>query len=359
MVPNGTSYANYPSFANNGTKTPPGGSPESAKYALGMVPADTFPAEWANWLFHGATAGITRLNADVGSIKKELNSILLAYNITNDASAYNQLLACLEKIYPQITTCSTAAATQEKTLAIEGNVLKAGNVYVVEMTNGNTYGDGSTTYPTMSINSGTAYPICDASGSYAKSGAWSAGETIKVLFTGSRFLMSTQSVVNIVQSNDMHPVTSNATRGAIDSAIATEVINRNNAISTSITNALKTMKVVECGKIDNNKGFYIKYESGLMEQWNYRTFGNTTLQGTPLYKANLYTAFSIPYKAGSVPMQIDAYVPGIYGATPVVWFSTSNVSTTDSNGTTLSVISDYPYNLNGVGYYIHSVGFWA
>lgn len=98
MVPNGSSYANFPSFANNGTKTPPGGSTESAKYALGMVPADTFPAEWANYLFHGATAGITRLNSDTGSIKKEINTVLDNFNITPDATLNNQLLAALNKL---------------------------------------------------------------------------------------------------------------------------------------------------------------------------------------------------------------------------------------------------------------------
>ena len=112
MVPNGSAYANYPSYANNGAKTPPGGSPESAKYALGMVPADTFPAEWANWLFHGATAGITRLNADVGSIKKEINSLLAAYNITPDASVFNQLYQAIEKrlssLYPVGTVYQNA-----------------------------------------------------------------------------------------------------------------------------------------------------------------------------------------------------------------------------------------------------------
>ncbi len=98
MVPNGSAYANFPSFANNGTKTPPGGSTESAKYALGMVPADTFPAEWANYLFHGATAGITRLNADTGSIKKEINTVLDNFNISPDATLNNQLLAALNKL---------------------------------------------------------------------------------------------------------------------------------------------------------------------------------------------------------------------------------------------------------------------
>lgn len=98
MVPNGSAYANYPAFANNGTKTPPGGSTESAKYALGMVPADTFPAEWANYLFHGATAGITRLNADTGSIKKEINTVLSNFNVTPDATLNNQLLEALNKL---------------------------------------------------------------------------------------------------------------------------------------------------------------------------------------------------------------------------------------------------------------------
>ena len=98
MVPNGAAYDNYPSFANNGTKTPPGGSTESAKYALGMVPADTFPAEWANYLFHGATAGITRLNSDTGSIKKEINTVLACKNITPDATVCDQLYCALLKI---------------------------------------------------------------------------------------------------------------------------------------------------------------------------------------------------------------------------------------------------------------------
>lgn len=98
MIPNGAAYNNFPPFAINGTKTPPGGSPESAKYALGMVPADTFPAEWANYLFYGATAGITRLNADAGSMKKEINSVLENFNITPDVTIENQLMAALTKL---------------------------------------------------------------------------------------------------------------------------------------------------------------------------------------------------------------------------------------------------------------------
>ena len=212
MIPNGTAYESYPSFANTGSKTPPGGSTESAKYSLGMVPADTFPAEWANWLFHGATAGISRLNADVNSIKKELNSILAAYNITNNADAYNQLLTALGRIYPQICTCDTAGATETKSVAITGDgvILKAGNIYSITMTHGNTYGNGSTTYPKLSINSGTAYPLCDARGVYLKAGAWADGDEITVLFTGSKYLMASQGAQDKVENSTQAAVTVNA-----------------------------------------------------------------------------------------------------------------------------------------------------
>ena len=209
MVPNGSEYADYPVFAGSGTKVKP--SPD-AKYAQGMLPGETFPAEWANYLFNGATGGITRLNADTNSIKKELNSILSAYGIANNADAYNQLLTALNRIYPQVCTCDTAAATETKSVAITGDgvILKAGNVYVITMTNGNTYANGSSTYPKLSINSGTAKALCDANGNYLKAGAWAAGDTITVLYTGTKFLMATRAVTDKIENGNESPVTSNA-----------------------------------------------------------------------------------------------------------------------------------------------------
>ena len=113
MIPNGTPYINYPPFANNGSKTPPGGSTESAKYALGMIPSDTFPAEWANYLFHGATEGVTRLNADAGSMKKEINNVLSEASITPDAQVNTQLFAAIKalaNLTRTIITLSTSAS---------------------------------------------------------------------------------------------------------------------------------------------------------------------------------------------------------------------------------------------------------
>ena len=89
-----TAFDNFPPFANSGSKNAPG----DAKYAIGFVPADTLPAEWANYLFHGASKGVTDLNSAVRSIWLEMNSVLAAKNITPDASANDQLLEALNKI---------------------------------------------------------------------------------------------------------------------------------------------------------------------------------------------------------------------------------------------------------------------
>ena len=89
MVPNGTAYDSFPSFADSGTRVQP--SPAS-KYSQGFLPGETYPAEWQNWFMHGATAGISRLNADTLSIKKEINSVLAEKGIANNADSYTQLL---------------------------------------------------------------------------------------------------------------------------------------------------------------------------------------------------------------------------------------------------------------------------
>lgn len=89
-----TPFDSFPSFGNGGSRSAPG----DAKYALGFVPADTFPAEWANYFFHGATKGVSDLNSAVTSLWNEMGSVLSNYNITPDATDNDQLLECLTKL---------------------------------------------------------------------------------------------------------------------------------------------------------------------------------------------------------------------------------------------------------------------
>ena len=199
MIPSQT-FETYAPFGDNATKV----QPDSAKYSAGFQQADVLPAEWMNWAWNKNTKGITDLNEGLSSVEAEINSVLSAYGITPDKTKTDQLKTALAKIPPQITTCSTAAATAAKSIAISGSSLRAGNVYAIEMTYGNTAAS-----PTLSINSGTAYPLCDCKGSALGSGAWQAGEIITVLFTGTKYLMASNPV-NEIANNNPYPVTSGA-----------------------------------------------------------------------------------------------------------------------------------------------------
>lgn len=214
MIPQQT-LENFSVFGDNATKV----KPDDAKYAAGFQANDVLPAEWLNWEWNKASSAVTKTNEGLSSIESELNNILTELGESPDKNVNNQIITCLNKIYPQVCECSTSASTETKLISVSGNVMKAGKVYAITMSYGNTYGDGSTTYPKISINNGTAYPMCDSKGAYLKTGAWEAGDVVTVLFTGSRFLMAT-NVVDKVESGNMAAITSNAVAQNQTSSVA-------------------------------------------------------------------------------------------------------------------------------------------
>lgn len=84
----------FPEFANIN----PGVAPGEPKYSQGFVPADTFPAEWANYLFNRSSKSATALNDAVSSIWAELGSVLSNFNITPDDTKDNQVMEALTKL---------------------------------------------------------------------------------------------------------------------------------------------------------------------------------------------------------------------------------------------------------------------
>lgn len=82
----------FPEFATAGTKTPP----SQAKYPLGYVPSDTFPAENANYLFNKSSRGVTQLNMGLLSVEKELNYLISQSGctscISDNTQVYNAIM---------------------------------------------------------------------------------------------------------------------------------------------------------------------------------------------------------------------------------------------------------------------------
>ena len=146
-------FDNFPPFANAGSRQAPG----DAKYSLGFVPADTLPAEWGNYFFHGATKGISDLNSATRSIWLEMNSVLQAKNITPDANENDQLLEALNKIKAEailaahpVGSLYWTSSTENPSVTFGGGtwtqikdkfILAAGDNY----TNGGTGGDATVT----------------------------------------------------------------------------------------------------------------------------------------------------------------------------------------------------------------------
>lgn len=88
-----TTFDNFPTFAENGSRNM---NTESAKYQVGFVEADTFPAEWANYLFHGATKGVSDLNTAVQSIWQENINVIIQSGQTPNPNSTNQLYTAIQ-----------------------------------------------------------------------------------------------------------------------------------------------------------------------------------------------------------------------------------------------------------------------
>lgn len=109
---NVTTFDNFPPFATNGRRNM---NTESAKYAVGFLEGETFPAEWANYLFHGATKGISDLNTAVQSIWKENINVIQGSGQTPSSSDNTQLKTAIElMIQNAVLTANSQVLAQAK-----------------------------------------------------------------------------------------------------------------------------------------------------------------------------------------------------------------------------------------------------
>lgn len=109
---NVTTFDNFPPFATNGSRNM---NTESAKYAVGFLEGETFPAEWANYLFHGATKGVSDLNTAVQSIWKENINVIQGSGQTPSPSDNTQLKTAIElMIQNAVLTANSQVLAQAK-----------------------------------------------------------------------------------------------------------------------------------------------------------------------------------------------------------------------------------------------------
>ena len=111
--------------------------------------------------------------------------------------------------------CSTPAGSEIKTCTFADSFeLKAGVVVTIKFTYANTYGDGSATYPKLSIN-GVTGAIRDSAGTYASSGCWNNQALVPFLYDGTDFTLLVNNVTDTVASNNKYSVSSKGVSEAI------------------------------------------------------------------------------------------------------------------------------------------------
>ena len=180
--------------------------------------------------------------------------------------------------------CNTPAGSEVKACTFADSFeLKAGVVVTIKFTYANTYGDGSTTYPKLSIN-GVTGAVRNTNGGYASNGAWVAQALVPFLFDGTDFTLLVDPVTDTVSSNNAYPVSSRGvvqaisgvtqaisdeatTRANADNGLSSDITNLSNSVSSAIS-AAKSCKAVllsEFGLTGNKIYSYDEFSSQLCD----------------------------------------------------------------------------------------------
>ena len=109
----------------------------------------------------------------------------------------------------------------------------------------------------------------------------------QIVFTGGDGSDLAQPV-DVVEEDNLHAVTSNA-----------------------VANAFKGMTITECGKIPGREQYddswYIKYDSGIIEEWWIASSLIPAMSGSPIAHCDFTVTFPIPLKEGTKALQFDIY----------------------------------------------------
>lgn len=111
-------------------------------------------------------------------------------------------------------TCATPAGTEVKAAVFADDFeLSVGNLISVTFTYANTYGDGSTTYPKLTVN-GTTYSIKYPTGGYVGNGAWANGQIVTFMCDGTNLII-TAPVVDRIDITESAAPSSKAVAAAL------------------------------------------------------------------------------------------------------------------------------------------------
>ena len=216
-----TPLVSFPEFANIN----PGVQPGDPKYSQGFVPSDTFPAEWANYLFNRSSKGVTTLNSATKSLWEEMNSVLESFGITPSEATNNQLLMALRLNASLVTANST---TITGPLLVPGGIIRVMFMSALagsDITTGLTLSYNNQNIPVKVSKNGELQSFCanEINGTFKYLQKYTTLElyydTIQFIIVGNPIVLSGadyaihadgQGITNTIAPDNMRAVTSNA-----------------------------------------------------------------------------------------------------------------------------------------------------
>lgn len=105
--------------------------PSEEQLTCGVVPLDSLPAAWWNWMWNQTNAAVDEAKTALTNMVCELNTVLNAADIPAQSACLNQLYCAIDKIRQTVATASTAGAVKSSSdwgkVGIDANGIMTAN----------------------------------------------------------------------------------------------------------------------------------------------------------------------------------------------------------------------------------------
>lgn len=105
----------------------------SANIERGVIPLDSLPADWWNWLWNNITLNEARIVQFINSVFSEINSVLSAAGVTPSTASTTDLKTAIQKLATTVATSAVPGSVLSSTLSGKLRVIADGTASINDL----------------------------------------------------------------------------------------------------------------------------------------------------------------------------------------------------------------------------------
>lgn len=105
----------------------------SANIERGVIPLDSLPADWWNWLWNNITLNEARIVQFINSVFSEINSVLSAAGVTPSTASTTDLKTAIQKLAATVATSAVPGSVLSSTLSGKLRVIADGTASINDL----------------------------------------------------------------------------------------------------------------------------------------------------------------------------------------------------------------------------------